>query len=776
MATHRHIDAVCVVITVFTLILTVLFMNGTALGIQAVSSEENSDSMFTQNDLNADWDTSGATKISLSDEGSTVVGNGAYVNGGDVHIIYAGKYLLSGELSDGSVIIEADGDDKIWLMFDGVTLHCEDSAALRVEQAEKVFITLKDGTENTLSSGSDFSEEAVSAGIDGTIYSRDDLTVNGEGALNITADYQHGIVCNDDLKITGGEITVTAAQDAIHANDSVRIKEADLTLNAGDDGITASNDDETSFIYVESGNIDIPTCYEGLEAVQITISGGTIDIKPTDDGINANGYQGNSVINITGGEITVLNENGRDSDGIDSNKDIYIRGGKLFVSVGDSGGNYAFDCGSESGGVCEISGGTVIACGSSGMAEGFDSSSSQGFIMQTVSAQAGTVVTVKDADGNSLISENIPYSFSSVLISAPEMKLGDTCTLIVGDTETEITIDNSSTGGGFGGFGGGKMHGSNGFGNGQIQNRGGFGRNGGTVDSDTADETSDISTLSASADMPTVSLLSASGNDFMGGNGAGEFTPPEPPDGNAPPDFPGNGEAGDMQPPDMQGGMPPDFPDGDRCSMQPPEMPSGENMTPPDFPQGDVENNVPPEIPQENESESSQDENMAPPDFPQNGEKGNTPPKNPQENESESSQTDVSDEGTNPDISQDEMNKPPQDSEQTDAQNSEADDLEQSGAEESMTPPDFQQGAAEDESPFDLTQENMQDFMQNGQNFGGRQFGGNMRMPNGNQAQGDIPQEADAASVSGKDLVLLAVSGIVLLVGCMIAGIYRHRR
>ena len=738
MATHRHIDAVCVVITAFTLLLTVLFMNGTALGIQAVSDEENSDAMFTQNDLNPDWDISGATKITLSDGGSTVAGNGAYVNGGEVHIVYAGKYLLSGELSDGSVIIEADGDDKIWLMLDGVTLHCEDNAALRVEQAEKVFITLKDGTENTLSSGTSFSEEAVSGGIDGTVYSRDDLTVNGMGSLNITADYRHGIVCNDDLKITGGEITVTAAQDAIHANDSVRIKEADLTLSAGDDGITASNDDETSFIYVESGNISIPSCYEGLEAVQITIAGGTIDINPTDDGINANGYQENSVIYITGGEITVLNENGRDSDGIDSNRDIYISGGKLFVSVGESGGSCAIDYGSEYGGKCEISGGTVIACGSSGMAEGFDSSSSQGFIMQTISARAGTAVTVKDADGNSLISENIPYSFSSILISTPEMQLGDTCTLIIGDTETEITIDNSSAGG-FGGFGGGKMHGGNGFGNGQMPNRGGFGKNGGTDERGTADETSDISTLSASADMPTVSLLSASGNGFMGGNGAGEFTPPEPPDGNAPPDFPGNGEAGGMQPPDMQGEMSPDFPGGDRGSMQPPEMPSDENMTPPDFPQGGEEDNVPPEIPQENESDSSQ--------------------------------TDVSDEGANQDISQDEMNKP-----QSDAQNSEADDLEQSGAEESMTPPDFQQGEAESESPFDLPQENMQASLQDGQNFGDRRFGGNMRMPNGNQGQENIPQEADAASVSGKDLVLLAVSGIVLLVGCIIAGIYRRRR
>lgn len=459
MSKHKHIDAICIGITVFTLLLTLLFMNGEALGITAVASEENSGAMFTANDLDAAWDTGNTARITLSDEGSTVQGNGAYVNAGEVTIVYAGKYVLSGELSDGSVTIEADGDDKIWLMLDGVSIHCEDGAAIRVEQAGKVFLTLRDGTENTLSSGSVYSEEAVSAGVDGTVYSRDDLTINGAGSLQVTAEYQHGIVCNDDFVVTGGTLNVTAAQDAVHANDSVRLRDADLTLSAGDDGITASNDEETSYIYVESGTITIPSCYEGLEAVQITIAGGTIDIDPTDDGINANGYSGNSVINITGGDITITDENGRDADGIDSNKDIYISGGRLFISVSDSGGSCAIDCGTENGGVCEITGGTVLACGSSGMAEGFDASSPQGFLMQTASAAAGTAVTVKDAGGKELISEKVPCSFSSVLVSTPEMKVGDTCTLTVGDTETELTIDNSSSSGG---FGGGRMHGGKG--------------------------------------------------------------------------------------------------------------------------------------------------------------------------------------------------------------------------------------------------------------------------------------------------------------------------
>ncbi len=568
MAAHKHIDAICIGITVFTLLLTLLFMSGKALGVTAVLSEENVDAMFTANDLNSAWDSADATEITLADADSTVRGNGAYVYHNDIHIVYAGKYVLSGKLSDGSVIIEADGDDKVWLLLDGVSIHCEDNAAIRVEQAGKVFLTLQDGTENTLSSGSSYSEEAVSAGVDGTVFSRDDLTINGAGSLSVTAEYQHGIVCNDDFVISGGTVNITAAQDTIHANDSTRIKDANLTLSAGDDGIMVSNDDETSFIYVESGNITIPSCYEGLEAIQITIAGGTIDIASTDDGINANGNSGNSVITITGGEITVTNEAGRDADGLDSNKDIYISGGKLFVSVSDSGGSCAIDYGSENGGKCEISGGTILACGSSGMAEGFDSSSTQGFLMQTASASAGTTVTVKDADGNELISEEVPYSFSSVLVSMPEMKVGDTCTLIVGDTETEMAIDNVSNGGGFGGrkmpgendFDGRQMPGENGFGGGQMPDRDGFGRHGRAFDGGTADEPQDSesvqngSKLSTTSATTTVSLLKTAENESQAGNAAGNNTPPDAQSGNISPRFPGGREAGEMQPPEMPNG------------------------------------------------------------------------------------------------------------------------------------------------------------------------------------------------------------------------------
>lgn len=447
MSTHKKIDVICVIAILLTVGLTVLFMNGKVLGITPMASEEAVGGLFTANDLNAGWDTSSATKITLSDSGIGISGNGAYAHDGDVYIVYAGHYVLTGELTNGSVIIDAGKADKIWVSLDGVTLHCEDGAAIRVEQAGKVFLTLADGTTNTVTSGERCGEGMIASGVDGTIYSRDDLTINGSGALVIDGAYKHGVVCNDDLVIAGGDITISAAQDGIHANDSVRIREAALSISAGDDGITVSNDDETAFLYVESGSVAIPACYEGLEAIDITIAGGTVDIVASDDGINANGSGDGSVIRITGGDVTITNPSGRDGDGLDSNGSIYIEGGRVFISVSDSGGNCALDYGHENGGECIVSGGTVIACGGNMMAEGFDAASPQGFLMYSTSAAAGTAISLADSAGRELLSWEIPCGFSSAVLSAPGLRVGDVCTLTIGGAREQVTIDNVSSSG-----------------------------------------------------------------------------------------------------------------------------------------------------------------------------------------------------------------------------------------------------------------------------------------------------------------------------------------
>ena len=524
MSTSKHIDIICVVVLVLSLLLTVLFMNGEALGIEKVVDEDaeaNSGSAyFTANDLNGDWDTSSATVITLNGGSAKVSGSGAYAYDGGVVISNAGWYVISGTLTDGSITVDAYDSSKVWILLSGALITCSDDACLRVDQADKVFLTLAEGTENSFQSGAEYSEDALSDGTGGAIFAHDDLTINGSGTLRITAEYKHGIDANDALVITGGTIDITAPEDGLHVNDEFNFCGASLTVSAGDDGIHS----DTS-VYIESGTVLINECNEGVEAPQIEISGGDVTIYPSDDGLNANGgsvsfgfFPGmqqtetavtsdtedsaeedeeESYIRISGGTLTIVNANARDADGIDSNGSIYISGGTIRVSMADSGG-YALDCGSESGGVMEISGGTLVGCGSYAMAESFDSSSAQPSILYTYSAgvEAGTTVALEDTDGNVILSYEAPCAFSCVNLSCPELTLGETYLMVIGDNVEEITIEEVSASygdaqsGGFGGtmnFGGMQSRDDfSGFGGGHM----GGGRGGRHWDSDSSSDES----------------------------------------------------------------------------------------------------------------------------------------------------------------------------------------------------------------------------------------------------------------------------------------------
>ena len=169
-------------------------------------------------------------------------------------------------------------------------------------------------------------------------------------------------------------------------------------------------------------------------------------------------------IHVSGGSITVVNDSGRDADGLDSNGDIIITDGTIRVSMLGDGSNSAIDYGSESGGVCQINGGNVVACGGSSMAEGFDSSSSQCSVLYGYSAgaPAGTTVSVLDASGNTLLSYEVPCSFTSVNVSCPEMIQGQTYTIAIGDTSEEVTLSEVALSSGdtqSGSFGGGPAQG-----------------------------------------------------------------------------------------------------------------------------------------------------------------------------------------------------------------------------------------------------------------------------------------------------------------------------
>ena len=166
-------------------------------------------------------------------------------------------------------------------------------------------------------------------------------------------------------------------------------------------------------------------------------------------------------ISISGGKITIIIENGRDADGLDSNGDILISGGTILISLPGSSGNCAVDYASENGGTASISGGTIIACGDSSMAEGLDASSAQASVLYNIStaAEAGTTLSLKDAEGNVLLTWDVPCSFSSALISCPQMQVGSTYKVVIGESEEEITLEevSSSFGEVQGGMFGGNM-------------------------------------------------------------------------------------------------------------------------------------------------------------------------------------------------------------------------------------------------------------------------------------------------------------------------------
>ena len=577
MSTHKNIDRICIVVLVLTLLVTVAFMNGEKLGIRVVADEDaesySGSTYFTENDVDGDWaDNAYTTYITMDGSGGTIDGNGAYFLDGDLVISNGGWYVLTGTLEDGKIIVDAHDSSKVWIRLNGVTVSCSDDACLRVDQADKVFLTLAEDTENSFTSGTVYSEEALADNTGGTIFSHDDLTINGSGSLSITAGFKHGIDVNDSLVITGGTITITAPQDGIHVSDSLRFMEASLTIDAGDDAV--HSDDE---LYIESGTVLINSCYEGFEAVTIDIAGGNITMYPTDDGINANGgsstmgfggpggggtngmpsppdfsdrdmssmsntsdsgmppmpgemsgttstdgemtsgmpSQGempstpgempgaaqteNSdtddtatdekepYIRISGGTLTIINATGRDADGLDSNGSIYIDGGDIRISLLGDGTNNAIDYGSESGGECIVTGGTILAFGGSGMAEEFSENCTQCAVLYNIGStvEAGTLFSLLDQEGEEIISYTPECSYSSVSFSLPEMTVGETYTVVCGENSSELTMDSTAVSAGttagenIGGNAGGHAFGMGGMGG---MRRGGMGFQNGSAE------------------------------------------------------------------------------------------------------------------------------------------------------------------------------------------------------------------------------------------------------------------------------------------------------
>lgn len=413
------------------------------------------------------------------------------------------------------------------------------------ENEEKGFVTIEGGEIIITSAGDGVSAETTLTVTGGVI-----SIISGGGSANAQQktdnmrgwwDFDNsasdddsasckGLKAGKALVISGGSITIDAQDDALHTDGDMTISGGECILSTGDDGAHADLS-----LTVLDGKITVLTSYEGLEANQITLAGGDLDITASDDGINANGGSdgfsggfgggfggggggmggsfggrrndtnnqggdttppdnnnmtspdnsnmqtppdGNApsgnpptmpgqdaadstttddttdkqpVLLITGGKITV----NADGDGLDSNGNLRVEGGDITINGPSNGGNGAIDIGTENGGAGFISGGTLIALGTSSMAENFGSTSTQcAFLVTMNSFGAGETITITDSQGNVLYTGVTVKSANSVVFSSADLTVGETYTVTIGSSSATVT-QSSTVVGSTNGFGGG---------------------------------------------------------------------------------------------------------------------------------------------------------------------------------------------------------------------------------------------------------------------------------------------------------------------------------
>lgn len=353
---------------------------------------------------------------------------------------------------------------------------------------------IEDNTTASSASSDTGSESSSSASPDA------DSENNSSTSSDADSTSTKGIKSDGALYVNGGTFTINSADDSFHSNSDATINDGTYTISSGDDGIHAD-----SALLVNGGTITVTESYEGLEGLNITINDGKIDITASDDGMNAaggndasgfggrggDGFKGmqapdsarksndtsdntqksydTSDTAQTTGNITVaaqkqdnISDTAQDTDavsddemwmvinggyvhvlaggdGLDSNGDLTINGGEVYVDGPSDNGNSAIDYGEKSS--FNINGGTVVAVGSSGMAEDVSSDSKQqvAFVKLDSQADVGDVI-LKDADGNEIISYTVQKKYDCVIISTADLKAGQTYTLSASGNESEVSL------------------------------------------------------------------------------------------------------------------------------------------------------------------------------------------------------------------------------------------------------------------------------------------------------------------------------------------------
>lgn len=338
-------------------------------------------------------ETAGATVITFSGTSAAAEGAGAEITGGTVTVTAGGTYVVTGTAAEGRVIVNAPGEEVV-LVLQNADITCSDGSPLYGYKAARLTVYLAEGSENTLTDGGSYSfsdsySSAAEEEPNACLYAKSDLVIAGSGALTVRGNYNNGITGKDTLTIEAADLTVTAQNHGITGKDSCTVQNAALRVECGGDALRATNTDDSTL-----GNIVI-----------------------TD-----------SVLDLTAGE-----------DGIQAETALTVIGGSCTVQSG--------------GGSAVITGGTVVAAGSSGMAQNFGADSTQGSILLSYPSAASDQITLQDAAGRTLVSYTSGKSYNCVVISCPAITQGSTYTVTACGQTDSVTM--SSLIYGSGGMGGG---------------------------------------------------------------------------------------------------------------------------------------------------------------------------------------------------------------------------------------------------------------------------------------------------------------------------------
>ena len=411
----------------------------------------------------ADTDEPNAAIFSKSD--LTIYGSGALTVTGNYNDGIASKdglLIASGTVSVTALDDGIRGKDYVAIKDGTITISSQGDGLKsdNEEETDRGFITIAGGT-ITITSGAD----AVQAAKEVFVTSGALTLVTGGGSQSWTADTSSakGIIATVGVTVDGGILSIDSADDALHSNGSITVNGGSLTLASGDDGLHADAD-----LTINGGDIRVTRSYEGLEGAVITVNAGNVLVTASDDGFNvAGGADGSGMgpgmlppggrpggqdsfasvgsyyLYINGGYIFV----DAGGDGLDSNGAIVMTGGTAIVNGPTENMNGALDYMAFT-----ISGGTIIAVGSAGMAQaaGSDSSSQYAVLVNYDSVQpAGTLIHIQNSAGEDILTFAPTRQYQSITFSSPALTNGETYTLYSGGSSTGTALNGQYQGGAY---------------------------------------------------------------------------------------------------------------------------------------------------------------------------------------------------------------------------------------------------------------------------------------------------------------------------------------